>query len=232
MMKAVKLIVLSLFILAIAAAGWFLPVREWLSHFEAYIRSLGALGPVIMALLYIVCTVFLVPGSAISLAAGTLFGVKIGLITVIVGANLGALCAFLLARGFLREKVKSWAAAAPKFQILDRAVGRAGFKIVLLARLSPLFPFVWLNYFLGLTAVRTGAYAAANLVGMLPGALLYVWLGAAAREALGDQADAAANFYRQLFQYAGLAVTLVTVLVITRVARKALAEAAQTTEAS
>lgn len=226
-MKAAKFVIIILLIAAVAAAGFFLPARAWLTSFESTIRSLGAWGPAVVAALYVVCTVLLVPGSAISIAAGTLFGLKIGLATVLVGANLGALCAFLLARGFLREKVQRRAAAAPKFQALDRAVGRDGFKIVLLTRLSPLFPFVWLNYFLGLTAVRTGAYAAANLLGMLPGALLYVWLGAAAREALGDQVETTANFYRQFFQYAGLAVTLLTVVVIARMARKALAEAAQ-----
>jgi uncharacterized membrane protein YdjX (TVP38/TMEM64 family) len=231
-MKAAKFVIIILLIAAVAAVSFFLPVRAWLSFFESTVRSLGALGPVVVAVAYVVCTVLLVPGSAISIAAGTLFGLKIGLVTVLVGANLGALCAFLLARGFLREKVQQRAATAPKFQALDRAVGREGFKIVLLARLSPLFPFVWLNYFLGLTAVRTGAYAAANLLGMLPGALLYVWLGAAAREALDAPADLEANFYRQIFQYAGLAVTLLTVVIITRMARKALAEAGQATEAS
>ena len=57
--------------------------------------------------------------------------------------------------------------------------------MVLLTRLSPVFPFVLLNYFLGLTAVRTGAYALANLLGMLPATFLFVYIGAAARDALG-----------------------------------------------
>ena len=69
--------------------------------------------------------------------------------------------------------------------------------------------------------MRTGSYAAANLIGMLPGALLYVWLGATARQAFGVQSDDPANVYRQLFQYVGLVVTLLTVVLITRMARKA-----------
>ncbi len=230
-MSAFKIVIVVLFGLGIGIASLYFPVRDWLGDFESNIQSFGAFGPVMMAALYIVCTVFLVPGSAISIAAGTLFGLKTGLITVLVGANLGALCAFLLARGVLREKVKSWSLAAPKFQILDRAIEREGFNIVLLTRLSPLFPFVWLNYFLGLTAVRTREYAAANLIGMLPGALLYVWLGAAARGVLAEQPGAAVNSYLQLFQYAGLVVTLLVVVLITRMARKALAEAAQIKEA-
>ena len=91
--------------------------------------------------------------------------------------------------------------------------------MVLLMRLSPLFPFVWLNYLLGLTAVRTGAYVLANLIGMLPGALLYVYIGATARDAL---VPSSADFYRQLLNYVGLAVTIVIVAVIARFARKEL----------
>ena len=229
-MSVFKMVIFIILITAAAATSLFIPVRAWLGDVASYIQSLGAVGPLIMAALYIVCTVFLVPGSAISIAAGTLFGFKIGLLTVLVGANLGALCAFLLARSFLREKVEAWAAKAPKFRALDHAIGREGFKIVLLTRLSPLFPFVWLNYLLGLTAVRTGAYAAANLIGMLPGALLYVWLGATARQAFGVQQEDPANVYRQAFQYAGLVVTLLAIVLITRMARKALA-GAEITEA-
>ncbi len=131
------------------------------------------------------CCSFL--AACITIGAGTLFGLKTGFVVVILGANLGALCSFLLARTFLREKVAAWAAANPRFRSLDQAIGRQGFKMVLLTRLSPVFPFVLLNYFLGLTAVRTGAYILANLIGMLPATFLFVYIGAAARDALAGQ---------------------------------------------
>ena len=85
--------------------------------------------------------------------------------------------------------------------------------MVLLTRLSPLFPFVWLNYFLGLTAVRTGAYILANLLGMLPAMFLYVYIGAAARDALAGQRSAAADFYQQVLKYVGLAATVAVVVI-------------------
>ena len=66
-------------------------------QFESYVTSLGAVGPVLVILLYILCTVLLVPGSAITIGAGTLFGLPTGFIVVVLGANLGALCSFLLA---------------------------------------------------------------------------------------------------------------------------------------
>jgi uncharacterized membrane protein YdjX (TVP38/TMEM64 family) len=71
---------------------------------------------------------------------------------------------------------------------VDEALGREGFKIVLL-RLSPVFPFNFLNYALGLTNVSFGKYAFASLIGMLPGGLMYVYFGSAA----GSLADVAAG---------------------------------------
>jgi pyruvate/2-oxoglutarate dehydrogenase complex dihydrolipoamide dehydrogenase (E3) component/uncharacterized membrane protein YdjX (TVP38/TMEM64 family) len=217
--------------IGVAVGLLFLPVRQWFMHFEGYVESLGALGPVVVVLLYIISTVFFIPGSALTVGAGTLFGLQTGLMVVVAGANLGALCSFLLARSFLRHKVAAWAAASPKFGSLDRSIGRQGFKMVLLTRLSPVFPFVLLNYFLGLTAVRVGAYVLASLIGMLPATFLFVYIGAAAREALAGP-NAAADFYQQVLKYVGLAATVAVVVVVTRIARRALREAEQAGEGS
>src|SRR4029077_5423324 len=105
----------------------------------------------------------------------------------------------------------------PKFRSLDQAIGRQGFKMVLLLRLSSIFPFVLLNYFLGLTAIRTGAYALANLLGMLPAMFLFVYIGAAARDAIVGQMNASASFYQQIFKYVGLLATIAVVVFVTRI---------------
>ena len=230
-MKATKAFIGVLVLAAILACVLFLPVRQWFMEFESYVQSLGAVGPFVVVLVYVLSTVLFIPGSAITVGAGTLFGLKTGFIVVVLGANLGALCSFLLARSFLREKVTAWAAARPKFRSLDQAIGRQGFKMVLLTRLSPVFPFVLLNYFLGLTAVRPGAYMLANLIGMLPATFLFVYIGAAARDAFAGQA-AGADFYQQVLKYLGLAATLAVVVIVTRTARKALREAEQAEEGS
>lgn len=212
-------------LLAAAVAGFlFLPVRQWFLVLEDFVRQLGSLGPLLVIVAYIASTVIFVPGSALTIGSGTLFGLQTGFIVVFIGANLGALCSFLLARSFLRDKVAAWAAVHPKFRSLDKAIGRQGFKMVLLTRLSPVFPFVLLNYFLGLTAVRTGAYVGATLLGMLPGIFLYVYIGAAARDALAGP-SAAADFYQQVLKYVGLAATIAVVVIVTRVARQALRKA-------
>jgi pyruvate/2-oxoglutarate dehydrogenase complex dihydrolipoamide dehydrogenase (E3) component/uncharacterized membrane protein YdjX (TVP38/TMEM64 family) len=231
-MKIAKILLLAVIVAGVVTAVFFLPVRQWFMHLENYVQSLGAVGPLAVIVAYIVCTVFFIPGSAITIGSGTLFGLKTGLLVVVIGANLGALCAFLLARTFLREKVARWADGNPKFRSLDQAIGKQGFKMVLLTRLSPVFPFVLLNYFLGLTAVRTRAYVLANLIGMLPATFLFVYIGAAARDAIAGRMDASADFYQQILKYVGLLATVAVVVIVTRIARKALREAEQIQEGS
>jgi uncharacterized membrane protein YdjX (TVP38/TMEM64 family) len=217
---------------AMAGSIFFLPIREWFSLFETYVYSLGAVAPIVYALGYAVLTVLLFPASIVTLAAGTLFGLKTGLLVVLVGANLGALCSFLLARTFLRERVIRWTASHPKFRFLDEAIGKQGFKMVLLCRLSPIFPFILLNYFLGLTAVRTVAYVCANLLGMVPAMFLFVYAGAAARATLESQPTGPADLYQQILKYVGLVATLVVFAAITRIARQALRDAERAQEGS
>ena len=224
-MKASKAIILASIIVALFVSFLFLPLRAWFMQFENYVQALGPVGPAVVVVVYVLCTVLLIPGSVITVGAGTLFGLSTGTIVVILGANLGALSSFLLARSFLREKVARWAAANSKFRSLDHAIGEQGFKMVLLTRLSPVFPFVLLNYLLGLTAVRTASYVLANLIGMLPATFLFVYIGAAARDAIAGEAGAAASFYQQLLKYVGLAATVAVVAMVTRIARKALREA-------
>ncbi len=216
-MRHVKILSLIAVVIAALIGLRFLPVSEWILSLQSEIRSFGPLAPVVVIVGYALMTVLLIPGSAMTLLAGGVFGLWKGLAVVVTGANLGALCSFLLARTFLRERVSRWAAANPKFASLDRAVGREGFKMVLLSRLSPVFPFVLLNYLIGLTTVRTSSYVLANLIGMLPGTFLYVYLGATARDALTGGS-------KLIFQIVGLLATIAIVVLITRMARRAMAE--------
>lgn len=226
-MKIRKTVLVIFLIVGIAVAALFVPFRAWFSQLETYVQSLGALAPLAVALVYVAATVLLIPGSALTIASGALFGLRTGLLVVLTGANLGALCAFVLARTYLREKVSRWAESNAKFRALDRAIGRQGFRMVFLSRLSPALPFTWLNYLLGITAVRPGAYILANLLGMLPGAFLYVYIGAATRDALAGPAQASVVFYQQILKYLGLLATVAVVVMVTRQARKALREAEQ-----
>lgn len=221
-----KIILLALVALIIIALLWLLPVREWLVLLQAQIKSYGVLAPVVYALVYIIATLLLIPGSVLTLGAGPLFGFWQGFLIVVISANLAALCAYLLARTALRDRVAQWAATNPKFNALDRAIGQNGFKMVLLSRLSPAFPFTLLNYLLGLTTVSPGAYILANLIGMLPGTFLYVYLGATAGDALA-QTNTPAAWGQTALKIVGLLATLAVVIIVTRIARKAMQEAEQ-----
>jgi uncharacterized membrane protein YdjX (TVP38/TMEM64 family) len=223
-MTLAKTLIVIFLIVDIAAALLFLPFRDWFVQFDQFVKSLGPLGPIAVAFAYVITTILFIPGSALTIGSGTLFGLKTGFLVVLVGANLGALCAFLLARTLLREKVANWAQGNAKFRSLDRAVGNQGFKMVFLSRLSPVFPFNLLNYLLGLTAISTTAYILANLLGMLPGIFLYVYIGAAARDAIAGM-DSSTGIYQQALKYVGLLATLAVVIMVTRIARKAMREA-------
>lgn len=214
----------ALLVAAAVITIWVLPISHLLKLLQSWIESLGSLAPIGYVLLYVVTTVFLIPGSLLTLGAGGIFGFWKGFAVVFAGANLGAVCAFWLTRTFLRERVAQWAAANPKFAALDRAIGREGFKMVLLARLSPIFPFTLLNYLLGLTTVRMSSYVLANLIGMLPGTFLYVYLGVTARDAIGAGSGSVGKWQLAL-RIAGLLATVAVVVLITRTAKRALAQA-------
>jgi uncharacterized membrane protein YdjX (TVP38/TMEM64 family) len=120
-----------------------------------WISGLGASAPLVFMPLYVVACVLFVPGSILTLSAGFLFGVVRGSVYVSIAATLGATLAFLIGRYFARQWVAARLANYPKFNAVDEAVAREGWKIVALTRLSPVFPFNLLNYSFGLT--RSGS---------------------------------------------------------------------------
>lgn len=196
--------------------------------FAARVRDLGPLAPVAFAAGYAVATVAFVPGSLLTLAAGAVFGLGLGLAVVFAGATLGACGAFLVARYLARARVERTLAGNPRFAAIDRAIGREGRRIVFLLRLSPVFPFNLLNYALGLTTVRFRDYLVAS-VGMLPAAALYVYAGKVAGDVAalaGGAAPARGTAYYAVLA-AGLAATVLVTVLVTRTARRALREAVE-----
>src|SRR5215467_2665836 len=140
-MTANKTIAVIVLMAALGIAFVFLPIREEFSRLASYLRNLGSAGPIVMVLFYILGTVAFIPGSAMTLGVAGFFEPITAFLIVFLGANVGAICAFLLARSFLRQTVSRWAETNPKFRLFDHAVGRSGFTMVLLTRLSPIFPF-------------------------------------------------------------------------------------------
>jgi uncharacterized membrane protein YdjX (TVP38/TMEM64 family) len=195
----------------------------WVSQLRSWVEGYGPLGPAVYAAAYVVATVAFVPGSALTIGAGVAFGVVVGTLVVSVGSTLGAALSFLLARTLLRSRVERWVAGNEKFAAIDRAVAREGWKIVALTRLSPVFPFNLLNYSYGLTGVRFWPYVLTSWVAMLPGTVLFVYLGAAGAQ-VADSVTGAGSWARTVLQVVGLMATLAVTVLITRVARRALRE--------
>ncbi len=193
--------------------------------FANWVEGLGPWGPIVFILGYAVATVAFVPGSALTLLGGAVFGIVRGTLYVFLGALLGTVLAFLAARYLVRPAVERRVASHPRFARLDHAIGEQGRKIVFLLRLSPVFPFNLLNYALGVTRVRLADYVLAS-VGMIPGTLLYVYYGKVAGEVVavagGAGAQRGAGYYGVLGL--GLVATIGVTVVVTRMARRALKE--------
>ena len=200
-------------------------IAGYLPEFSAWVEGLGFWGPVVFVVGYAVATVGFIPGSLLTLAGGAIFGLAEGTALVFIGASLGATAAFLASRYLVRGAVERRVATEPRFAAIDRAVGREGFKIVLLLRLTPVVPFVLLNYALGLTRVQLRDYVSA-FIGMLPATLLYVYYG----KVVGDVARVAAGVGEEqgwgtwVVTGIGLVATIVVIALVTRIARRALRE--------
>jgi len=208
---------------AIVALFLLFDVNSRLRGLLEAIEGLGPAGPVVLIAVYVVATVLFVPGLILTVGAGFVYGVLEGYLYVAVGSVVGGTAAFLIGRTIARARVESRLEGNPRFRAIDRAVSDRGWKIVLLTRLSPVFPFNLQNYMYGVTGISLGHYVLASWIGMIPGTLLYVYLGSAADNlsqiASGELEGGGA---RTAFFVAGLVATVVVTLYVTRLARHAL----------
>lgn len=205
------------------AAARLLDIEALLRQALAWIGGLGPAGPLYFIALYIAACLLMLPGSILTLGAGALFGLVPGFLAVSTGATMGATCAFLAGRYLARGWVARRIAGSPKFSAIDEAVGREGWKIVLLTRLSPVFPFNLLNYAYGLTRVSLRHFFFASWIGMIPGTAMYVYLGSLAGDLAGLAAGGRARTPAEWVLYGvGLLATAAVTLLVTRLARRAL----------
>jgi uncharacterized membrane protein YdjX (TVP38/TMEM64 family) len=211
---------LVVLVLLTRSAGDHLPLlAQW-------VKGLGAFGPIAFILIYALAAVLFIPGVILTLAGGALFGLALGTVYVFLGAIVGSGAAFLASRYLARGWIETKIADSRRFAAVDAAVAKNGLKITFLLRLSPVFPFNFLNYALGLTRVSFRDYMIAGF-GMLPATVLYVYYG----RVIGDVAQLASGTggEKNAGDYAitalGLIATLAVTAVVTRIARKALDEA-------
>ena len=196
-------------------------VQDLLKAALDWIAKLGPWGPVIFVGLYVVATVLFVPGSVLTLGAGAVFGVVLGSVCVSVSATLGATAAFLVGRYLARDAIARKIDKNETFATIDRAVADEGWKIVLLTRLSPVFPFTLLNYAFGLTRVKLWHYVLASWLGMIPGTVMYVYLGSLVNLGAGQRQRTTGEW---ILYGVGLLATVIVTVFVTRLARRALAK--------
>jgi uncharacterized membrane protein YdjX (TVP38/TMEM64 family) len=169
----------------------------------SWVQGLGPIAPIGFILIYNLATVLFVPGLILTLGGGVLFGLGFGTVYVFIAATLGATIAFGIGRNFARSWVTEKMVGYPKFEAIDTAVAKNGFKIVLLTRLSPLFPFNVLNYAFGITQVSLKDYVA--LIGT--------------KNTLLDPETERLQWIAKII---GFIVTIGVTIYITRIAQKAL----------
>ena len=205
----------------VAVVLWLVDLQALVIWMEESVARLGVLGPILFITAYVLSAVLFVPGSALTIAAGTLFGVVWGSIYVSIASTIGATLSFLLGRGLLRGVIAQKIEGNGKFAAIDRAVAREGWKIVGLTRLSPIFPFNLLNYAYGLTNVRLRDFVLASWIGMMPGTVLYVYLGAIGKAAADSQGRTSSEW---ALLGVGLLATVAVTYYVTRIAKRALAD--------
>jgi len=221
--KIIKAVILLIAVAALITAAKLFNLQRVFKDILAWISGLGPHAGIIFIVIYIAATIFFLPGSILTLGAGVVFGVIKGSVAVSIASTLGATAAFLvgryLARGWVSKKISN----NEKFSAIDEAVAREGWKIVLLTRLSPIFPFNMLNYAFGLTKVSLKHYFWASWIGMLPGTVMYVYIGSLA----GDLATLGTGQRERtvgewVLYGVGLLATIAVTVFVTRLARKAL----------
>jgi uncharacterized membrane protein YdjX (TVP38/TMEM64 family) len=217
-------IALGLGLVLLTVAVSFLPVASWVETLTDWIRQLGIAGAFIFIGVYALAAVLFLPGAIFTIAAGLVYGIVGGTAVAEVGATLGAALAFLVARYVVRQRIEQLAQKNKKFGAIDEAIGEQGWKIVGLLRLSPLIPFNVSNYFYGITSIGFWPYLLASAVGILPGTLLYAYLGAIGQAGLAGGKKGHSPLEWTFLGF-GLLATIVVTVFVSRVAQQALKKA-------
>ena len=154
-------------------------LRDWISGF-------GAAAPLVFIAIYAAATVAFLPGTPLSLLAGLVFGPVLGTLWAVIGATIGATLSFLVGRYAARGLVEGWTANNEKVRRLDEGVERQGWRMLVITRLVPAFPFNLQNYAYGLTKIGLGTYVLLTAVCIIPGAAVYTFAGGSLASARQD----------------------------------------------
>ncbi|MDP6480050.1 MAG: TVP38/TMEM64 family protein [Phycisphaerales bacterium] len=213
-------------------------LEPYMPALEEFMQKLGGWGPLLYIAVFLIATSIFIPESIIAIAAGAIFGLWMGLLWVVVAATITAVCIFVLGRHFLRARVEVMLGGHPKIKAIDRAASAAGFRLMVLLRLSPL-NYTLLSYVLAVSRARFKPYLLACL-GMIPGNFSTVYIGFAAKHAAdlakgmedcGGKLPSDTTLTHELTVFIGLGAAILASVVVARIAmreiRKATKEASE-----
>lgn len=188
------------------------------TSFDAIVKSLGTMDPQIGMLyfgaFYILAEILAIPAvPLLTASSGYLFGLLPGTATCLLSAAIAASISFVIGRTLLRGYVEAVLADNPKFRSMDRAIEKEGFKLMLLLRLSPLFPFALSNYLYGASSIQFVPYFFGTLLGFAPGTFAYVYAGRIGK-AVGDALTVDNATSEPWYVYVGGMVVVVSLLKI------------------
>ena len=190
---------------------------DWVERILSAFEGLGGIGYVLFVGAYVVAGVVLIPEWIFTVAAGALFGIGWGFLVSWGSAMAVATIAFLIARSLLRNRVEKHVKKNKWLHAVNHALPKEGWKVVALARLSPLVPFGLQNYFFGLTKVHLRDYAMATAIAIAPGTLVAAFLGATGRALLGGGSELKWTLFA-----AGVVASVVLSVFLGRIAKRRL----------
>ena len=204
-------------------------VMSFLSDPSGMIQSmLAGLSPtaamIYFGMFYVVAELIAIPATPLTLTAGYLFGVANGTAIVLVAGIISAIVGFGIGRVLLRERVEGVLEDKPTFRKLDSAIGTEGLKLLVLARLAPIFPFSLLNYFYGASSISFPTFVSGTLLGFIPTTLIYVYTGLAGKELMRGGGS------QPWFVYAGSVLILLAFLKLATDAASDIIQAVDETE--
>lgn len=214
-----------LFVAVILALLIYFDTHQQVLRLLEWLDAQGAWAPLLFILVMALVVVLLLPGVMFTTGAGFVFGVVEGTLYVVLGTTLGAALAFLIARYLFGARAARFILARARLKLVSEELTPQGWKIVLLTRLVPFFPFKLSNYFFGLTRFSLRGFVSGTFVGIIPFSLHNAYLGSIAADiaTLGTRSADRTPLQWALYG-AGLLATIVAVIYLSRLAHRALAK--------
>jgi uncharacterized membrane protein YdjX (TVP38/TMEM64 family) len=173
-----------------------------IDRLDAWFRGFGIWAPVIFLLVWIASCVFFMPGLPVTIVGALIFGPVKGTALSAVGSVLGATAAFLVGRYAARGTVEGLLANNPKLRLIDDGVKTHGWRMLMITRLVPLFPFNAQNYVYGVTQIGLPTYMIVSFLCMLPACVAFNFAAGSIR----------AGEFGRFFLYLGVAALVFVVL--------------------